>query len=232
MGSNNWYSTQETAFALNAAAAYVAKFLGSQNGIDVTIKTANGKESINTEKTIYQQNLTIKNRKASADIKNNGKGTLYVRQINSSIPFHIVTDKIMSGLLLSINYYGINGNPLDINDLKQGTDVTAEITVKNTGNTGEYQELVLSYLLPSGFEIINERLTGNESAFKGAEHVDIRDDRFYVYFDLNQNQSKTFKFRFNAAFAGEYIQPAINCTAMYDNSIEGLLPGGKVVITK
>lgn len=232
MGSGNWYSTQETAFALNAAAAYVSKFLGSQNGINITVKTAEGKETIDTEKTIYQQNLKIRDQKTTVEIKNNGKGNLYARQINSSIPFDIVTEKIMSGLLLSVNYYGTNGNPLDINRLQQGTDVIAEITVKNTGNTGEYQELVLSYLLPSGFEIINERLTGNANAFKEAENVDIRDDRFYVYFDLGQNQSKTFKFRFNAAFAGEYIQPAITCTAMYDNSIEGILPGGKITITK
>ena len=74
------------------------------------------------------------------------------------------------------------------------------------------------------------KLTGNTSAWKEAEYVDIRDDRFYVYFSLEQNQSKTFRFRCNAAFRGEYMLPAIYCSAMYDNSIQAILPGGKVKI--
>ena len=95
--------------------------------------------------------------------------------------------------------------------------------------TPKQQELALSYLVPSGFEIINERLTGN-ATMPGTENTDIRDDRFYVYFSLEQNQAKTFKFRCNAAFRGEYMLPAINCSAMYDNSIQAVWPGGKMTI--
>ena len=108
--------------------------------------------------------------------------------------------------------------------------MTTEITIKNTGVTGTYQELALSYLIPSGFEIINERLTGN-ATMPGAGNTDIRDDRFYVYFSLEQNQAKTFKFRCNAAFRGEYMLPAINCSAMYaaaapSGGVTNLLRGG------
>lgn len=230
MSSGNWYSTQETAFALNAAASYVSRFLGSQNGVNVEIKTPDGKERIVLEKTVYQQPLKIRDGKISAEIKNEGKGTLHARLINSSAPLNVVTEKIMSGLLLDIHYYDNKGRAVNISDLPQGQDITAEVSIKNTGITGEYQELVLSYLLPSGFEIINERLAGNVNAYKGAENTDIRDDRFYIYFDLAQNQTKTFKFRFNTTFPGEYILPAIQCSAMYDNSIEAVLPGGKVAI--
>lgn len=229
MGSGEWYSTQETAFSLHAAAEFVRKFLGSQRGIQVTVTANSGKKEIRTEKTIWQLPLEIKNGISAVTVQNNGEGTLFVRQINSSASLDVVTEKIMSGMSMSIRYYNDKGAQLDIRNLKQGEDVTAEITVKNTGVTGTYQELALSYLVPSGFEIINERLTGN-AAMPGAENVDIRDDRFYVYFSLDQNQSKTFKFRCNAAFRGEYMLPAINCSAMYDNSIQAVLPGGKVKI--
>lgn len=230
MGSNKWYSTQETAFSLYAAALYVKKFLGSQNGIKVIITTPSGKGNVQIEKTVYQQKLKLQEGKASAEVKNNGQGNLYARLINSSAPLEVVTEKVMSGLSMSVRYYNTNGTPLDIENLRQGEDVTTEITVKNTGITGAYSELVLSYLVPSGFEIINERLTGNANAYPGAENTDIRDDRFYIYFNLNQEQAKTFKFRCNAAFRGEYQLPAINCSAMYDNSIQALLPGGKITI--
>lgn len=229
MGSNEWYSTQETAFALHAAAQFVRKYLGSQKGIQVLVTTPEGKKEIRTEKTIWQLPLTIKNGSSVASVQNNGQGSLFVRQINSSASLEVVTEKVMSGLAMEVRYYNDKGSLLNIHELKQGEDITAEIIVKNTGLTGTYQELALSYLIPSGFEIINERITGN-ATLAGAENTDIRDDRFYVYFSLDQNQSKSFKFRCNAAFRGEYMLPAINCSAMYDNSIQAILPGGKVKI--
>ncbi len=232
MSSNRWYSTQETSFSLLAAASYVEKYLGKQDGIDVEVKSADGNQKVNTGKTVYQHKLKIKDRATQVEVKNNGTGNLYVRQINSYLPLHVVTERIMSGLLLEVKYYDNTGKSVDIGSLKQGQDITAEMSIKNTGNSGEYQELILSYLLPSGFEIINERLSGNDNVYKDADHVDIRDDRFYLYFDLMENRTKTFAFRFNAAFSGEYILPAISCTAMYDNSINAVLPGGKVTIKR
>lgn len=229
MGSDSWYNTQETAFALHAAAQFVRKYLGSQRGIQVTVNSTNGQQEIRTEKTIWQLSLPIKNGKSIVSVQNDGPGNLFVRQINSSAPLEVITEKIMSGLSMEVRYFNDNGNPLDIHQVKQGEDVTTEITIKNTGVTGTYQELALSYLIPSGFEIINERLTGN-ATMPGAGNTDIRDDRFYVYFSLEQNQAKTFKFRCNAAFRGEYMLPAINCSAMYDNSIQAVWPGGKMII--
>lgn len=229
MGSGAWYNTQETAFALHAAAEYVKKYLGTQRGIRITVTTPHGKNNIQTEKTIWQLPLTLHNGKASATVKNTGPGTLYVRQINSAAPLEVIKEKVMSGLSMSVCYFNDQGTAIDITRLPQGEDITAEISIKNTGLTGTYHELALSYLLPSGFEIINERLTGG-NPWQGAENADIRDDRFYIYFSLRQNETKSFKFRFNAAFRGDYMQPAIQCSAMYDNSIKAILPGGKVRI--
>lgn len=230
MGSSGWYSTQETAFALHAAAMYVQKFLGSQQGIDIIVTTSQGKENIKTDRTIWQKQLKIEQGTSAVTVQNEGKGTLYIRQINSSAPLEVVKEKITSGLSMNIRYYDDNGNVVNITEIKQGTDITAEISIRNTGITGNYQELALSYLIPSGFEIINDRLTGNNNAWPGAEYVDIRDDRYYVYFSLDQNQTKTFKFRFNAAFRGKYMLPAIQCTAMYDNDIQAVWPGGEIII--
>lgn len=229
MGSGGWYSTQETAFALHSAAEFVRKYLGAQRGIQVTVATASGETEINTEKTVWQLPLPIQNDISQASVKNNGQGSLFVRQINSSASLDIVKEKVMSGLNMEIRYYNDRGNPVNIQQVKQSEDITAEITVKNTGVTGTYHELALTYPVPSGFEIINERLTGNAS-MPGADNVNIRDDRFYVYFSLDQNQSKTFKFRCNAAFRGEYMIPAIYCSAMYDNGIQAVLPGGIIKI--
>jgi len=87
-------------------------------------------------------------------------------------------------------------------------------------------------MFPSGFEFLNERLTTGVNPFQGTDNVDIRDDRAYLYFSLKQGQSKTFKLRFNAAYSGTYLLPAITCSAMYDNSITATLPGNTITINR
>ena len=230
LSSQEWMSTQTTAFALLAACDYVKHFVGKVDGLDFSIQQAGKTEKITLTRTVYQQEIPVNHEKASVKVSNNSQNQVYARLITSSAPYHVVSKRVMSGLLMNIRYYDAAGNPIDVEQMKQGTDITAEISIKNTGITGTYQNLALSYLLPSGFEIINDRLTGNSSAFKEADYVDIRDDRYYVYFSLKQEQTKTFKFRFNAAFPGVFTQPAITCEAMYDHSIEAVLPGGKVEI--
>ncbi len=230
LGSQGWCSTQESSFALLAAAQFVQKYLGNQSGIHVTLNTPQGTEQIQIDKTIWQKPLILHDHRATATVKNNGQGKLFVRQINREIPLESIQKKSMSGLLMSVQYYDNQGRPISIDRVKQGEDILTEITVRNTGLTGSYQELALTYLVPSGFEIINDRLTGNISAWKESNYTDIRDDRFYVYFNLEQHQTKTFRFRCNAAFKGEYQLPAIQCSAMYDNDIQAILPGGKITI--
>lgn len=230
--SSRWMSTQDAAFGLHAFAAYVDKYLGELDGINIEVTTPEGKKVIQSPRTIVQCPLTVKNGKTTVEIKNKNKGNLSVRQINSAAPIKPVTTAKMSGLDMNIRYISNTGTTVQLPDLQQGLDIAAEITVSNTGITGRYDELALTYMVPSGFEIINERLSGNTNAYPGAEYVDIRDDRFYLYFSLDQGQSKVFKFKFNTAYAGEYLVPAITCSAMYDNNIIAILPGSTAEIKK
>lgn len=230
LSSGEWMSTQTTAFALLAVSDYVKHFVGKINGLHLSLKQSGKMQNITLTRTVFQQEIPVENEKSSVEVTNNSQSQVYARLITSSAPYHVVSKRLMSGLLMNIRYADAAGNPVDIRNIGQGSDITAEISIKNTGQIGTYQHLALSYLLPSGFEIINDRLTGNSSAFREADYADIRDDRYYVYFSLKQGQTKTFKFRFNAAFPGVFTQPAISCQAMYDNSIEAILPGGKVNI--
>ena len=229
MGSQEWCNTQETAFALHAAAAYVQTYLGSQQGIQVTVTTDKGKQEIRGEKTVWQLPLDVHNGQANVSVQNNGQGNLSARRITVASSLKPITDRINSGLKMAVRYLNSKGMPQDIRHLKQGEDIFLEITVKNIGVTGNYEDLALNCLVPSGFEIINERLTG-DATLPGADYTDIRDDRFYVYFSLAQGQEKTFRFRCNAAFRGNFLLPAIQCSSMYDNSIQAVVPGGEITI--
>lgn len=227
LASGEWMSTQTIAFSLLGASDYVDKYVGINESLDLSLTTADGKKQLKSDRTIIQLAVPVK---GSIEIKNNGRGDLTARLIGSSAPYAPITQAVSSGLTMTVRYVDKDGNALNPDNLKQGQDITTEITVKNTGITGNYEELALCYLVPSGFEILNERLADNTNAYKNANHTDIRDDRFYLYFDLNENSSKTFRLRCNAAYAGEYLIPAIECSAMYDNNISAILPGGKAVI--
>lgn len=225
--SNEWLSTQESAFGLCAIGNYVERYFKDGNGIDVQI----GKDNYKTAKTVLQKELAVKNNKSEVTVKNNSSGTLHVRTINSSTPLGVSTQSEMSGLKMTVNYYR-NGTRNNEPNYKQGEDIVAEITIQNTGNIGLYEELALTFMFPSGFEFLNERLTTGVNPFQGTVNVDIRDDRAYLYFSLTQGQSKTFKLRFNAAYSGTYLLPAITCSAMYDNSITATLPGNTITINR
>ena len=226
--SGEWLSTQECALGLCAASQYVDKYLAGGTSIDLLV---NGQPAT-TSKTILRQALTVKDGKAGATVRNDGQSTLHARVISSFIPWRTETDtQTMNGLRMSVDYYR-NGVMDNSPAYTQGEDIVVEVSVQNTGNTGRYDELALTYMFPSGFEYLNERLTADEDPFKNADHADIRDDRAYLYFSLEQGQRKVFRFRFNAAYPGKFLSPAVTCSAMYDNSITATIPGREIVIRR
>jgi hypothetical protein len=117
--------------------------------------------------------------------------------------------------------------PVDVGSITQGTDFVAKVTVKNTGQRGTYDQMALSQIFPSGWEILNTRLYNTEGAFKSspAEYMDIRDDRVYHYFDIRQNEVLTYYVQLNAAYPGRYYWPGVYCEAMYDNRISSGING-------
>ena len=121
----------------------------------------------------------------------------------------------------------MQGNKLNPQSIEQGTDFIAEVTVSNPGVQGNYDELALSQVFPSGWEIINSRMNNvvNYTNTSIPEYQDIRDDRVYTYFDLKSNSSQIYRIQLNAAYQGRYYLPTTYCEAMYDNEINARQPG-------
>lgn len=118
----------------------------------------------------------------------------------------------------TVQYKTKGGVALGLQQVKQGTEVVAEITITNKG-TESMSNLALTQLVPSGFEIMNSRHTafGNYGN-NVADNIDIRDDRTQFYFSLRRGESRTFKVLLNATYLGYYYLPGIQCEAMYDNN--------------
>ena len=128
----------------------------------------------------------------------------------------------------------MTGKPLDVKQIKQGTDFVAQVTIKNPGQRGRYDNMALTQLFPSGWEILNTRMLNNDEVFKSSpsDYRDIRDDRVYTYFRLNVHESVTYTVMLTAAYTGRYYLPGVYCEAMYNAAINHLEKGQWVEVVK
>lgn len=223
LSSDRWHSTQTVAYSLLA----VSKFAGQsdkdeQFQFDYTI--ASNSKTVGSDLPITQVDLPIKGK---LNVVNKNDGVLFVRVIQTGQP--LIGDQTASSenLLLDIRYTDMEGNALNPSRITQGTDFVAEVKVTNPGTKGmRYDEMALSQVFPSGWEITNSRLDGFSGITSTTpEYQDIRDDRVYTYFDIRQNKTHTYRLQLNAAYQGRFYLPTTVCSAMYDNTIEARLPG-------
>jgi hypothetical protein len=172
--------------------------------------------------------------KAPIKITNESNGSLFVRVVSTGTPARGQEQEGENNLSLSVQYTDTKGNPIDPTSLVQGTEFYANVTVKNPGVRGQYQNMALTQIFPSGWEINNLRLTDDENTVKTdrGDYQDIRDDRVYTYFGLGPGISRTFKTILTASYAGSYYLPAVSCEAMYDNSVHARKKGQVVQVMK
>jgi len=221
LSSDRWLSTQTTAYSLYAIAHYVQKNkVGSQLTYSYTVNSEKEK-AVTESKNISSVKLaTNESANQKLTIKNTSGGILYVSLLQSGIPEVGTETSGESKLNMSVVYRGLEGDVLDVSSLVQGTEIIAEVSVKNPTQM-DYQNIALSQIFPSGWEIMNTRLFnfGNLGATHVPTYLDMRDDRVYTYFDLPKGETKMFRIMLVASYLGTYYLPAQYCEAMYDGTI-------------
>jgi alpha-2-macroglobulin len=145
-------------------------------------------------------------------LTNRGSGG-FARVIMSGMPAAGEEKNAANGLKLSTRYQTLDGKPIDITRVTQGTDLKIEVTV--SGGSGRLNELALTHLLPTGFELRTERLSSTQIRASSFDYQDLRDDRMLTYFDLDAGGSKTFELIAHAAYPGRYYLPPVHVEAMY-----------------
>lgn len=228
LSKNNWYSTQSTAFALKAISSYIN--LQPQKGLHFSFtQTDNEKQLVQVEKPIFQIALDANQQgDYQFEVENLGEGELYARMIRRGQPVEPIVQERSSHLKMNINYMTMDGKKLDPLSIQQGTDFIAEVVITNPGTMrNSIEELALQQIFPSGWEIINQRMDQFSDALKSDrfDFQDIRDDRVYTFFDMNDKGQQVYRIGLNAAYVGRYLLPAVQCEAMYDHSISATSPG-------
>lgn len=228
-GMRGWYSTQEAAFASRAMQALASK---AQAG-DLALEIQQGGKSSKAGGAGAVSNVEVDTKAGGIDIKNTGKGIAYATLILSSHPD--AGQKIeakASGLSLNVAYSSSEGRQLNPASIAQGTDFTVTITVANTSSMRDYANLALTEMIPSGWEIFNDRLFTSGGESTSYDYRDIRDDRVIWFFGLPSGGSKTFTMKLHAAYVGEFVLPAISCEAMYDSRVSANTASGVAKVTE
>jgi hypothetical protein len=222
-GINNeaFYSTQTTAFTLIAYSKFAAKEKGQS--MDFVVNVGKGfNKKVNTPATVSIIDLPVAgSNNHSFSIQNKGKGTLYVRIISNGQPAIQTEQMAHTQLYTEIAYLDMAGSEINVSQLEQGTEFYAQVRVWNPGDRGELKELALEQVFAGGWEIGNQRMDGAVIAenISLPEYQDVRDDRVFSYFDLYINETKIFRIRLTAAYAGRFYLPGLSCSPMYDESI-------------
>ncbi|MCI9846618.1 alpha-2-macroglobulin family protein [Flavobacterium pectinovorum] len=230
MSNNQWMSTQTTAYCLYAMSKFAVS--NGPKGINIQF-SKNGKgETINTNKTVADRSLIVQTGANSVTLKNIKNNTVYVRVLNTGI-LPIGQEKpIQSDVSANIVFKNRKGSVINVSKISQGTEFIAEVTVRNQRNE-HVENVALSQILPSGFEIVNTRFTDYGDATNNiADYIDIRDDRTNFYFGMKAGETKVFRILLNASYLGNYYLPGLQCEAMYDNTFLARTKGFWVEVVK
>ncbi|MEQ8301790.1 MAG: MG2 domain-containing protein [Cyclobacteriaceae bacterium] len=231
--SSAWMSTQTVAWCLKAVGSFAS--LENKSSIKFTYNYMGKEVTASTELPIAQVQLPTEEVKSSTlNVSNTSGGSLFVSVISEGVPARGAEEDAESNLSMNVTYSDAKGNIVDPKYLEQGTEFMANVTIINPGLRGLYQNMALSQIFPSGWEVNNLRLDEVENSVGGSTptYQDIRDDRVYTYFDIGPNQKKTFKVLLTATYAGSYYLPAVSCEAMYDRSIHARRKGQVVEVFK
>ena len=229
LSSNEWLSTQETAYALIAVLPLMGKTSGSESlSVDCSFQGVSRSRSFRTP--MESLTLAIDGSDSGAlEVKNTSKQNLYVRLVARGTPAEGQEPVIRQGLSLSVAYSTLEGRFIDPSLLPLGSDMEVAVTLRNT-TSRDLKELALVHPLPAAWELMNYRLAkvmeeDAEPSVNPIQYQDIRDDRVLSYLDLKAGEEKTVSFRVNRTYGGLYFIPAIQAYAMYDESIRAVEPG-------
>ena len=229
ISGDRWMDTQSTAFSLFVLGKYAEKMNVANSNLSATVKVNGEERTLNSNMASVGYAFVPKVGSNAVEIKNNGDQKMIANIFTKTSVAEYDMNEGGNLIKMAVNYYDKSGAPANLAALNAGTDLRVQITVQNPS---EYQvtELALSYYLPSGWELVNERVNGEMTGNEGAKHLDLRDDRAYFYFDLMPGQKKTFTLKANATYEGNYMIPAVRCEDMYNAEIFYNVPARGCVV--
>ena len=228
--SRDWWSTQTTSWFFMTIANRIDK---TNSPMKIRLKMDENSMELKSEKPLYSFELSEKEMAdRNFNVKNEGASELFVSYISQGKPvMGGEGENAQSKLNMQVEYLDTEGNILNIDRLKMGTEFKARIRISKSGLIQNVGDLALNQIIPSGWEILNWRMDGSENLNAALDYQDIRDDRVYSFFNL-RSQEVVIEIPLHASYPGNYYLPQMFAEAMYDNSIYANIPGKWVEVVR
>ena len=224
LSSDDWCSTQETAWLLFSLLPYYKNREAASCSYAVT---ANGtaRQGQLKNASIIETLPAGTEKTQTVEITNTGKAPLYGVLTAEGMSVPGTEQRQTENIDLDVSYFDSDGHMISPADLKVGDSFVIKILVANQ-TSKKIENVALTFPIPTCWEISNDRIAldsnGGSDAF---DYQDIRDDAVYTYFALPHRDSVVYRFHATVAYKGEYFIPAVHAQAMYDNAIRAVVPG-------
>ena len=220
-------STQELAF-VSVAMSHIGNSVKNGDS-QIAITDGNGsRRLINNLKGVKQ--LAISTAKGFIEVENQGEEEIFLSLMLSRTPSaNENIEPAATGVEIDVQYTDLSGKAISVEKLRQGEEFFANIRVRKVAE--DSQSMALTYAVPSGWEIWNERLVGGKDASQ-ADYTDIRDTQISWYFALEQGKRQEFIVRMRAAYEGSFILPPAICEDMYNPSCRANTSNRSVIVER
>ncbi len=214
--ASSWHSTQTLAYSLQALSNV---FEEGSRGLKAKI-TVNGKtQNVNSDLSVYRwEESNFKSQKIEVESTNGSP--LYVNVVREGLPVYGSEEASSNRISMKVRYTDQSGKDLDPSRLKIGAPIIAEVQLSRNSISKDFENLALTQIFPSGWEISNSRvLAGGSEEVANLDYQDIRDDRVLSYYNGYRNAKMTIRVELTASYPGKWYLPPTAVEAMYDGTI-------------
>jgi uncharacterized protein YfaS (alpha-2-macroglobulin family) len=246
ISTEDWYSTQTTAYTLLA----LGKYFRQIEGDGAEDRRLSGKISLPGQKEIEFDTKEMNYRldiesgfggetSIQLDAGSNVKRAFAVMEWSGK-PMIYTGEDASRNLSLDVTWLDENGISMDPSRITQGKTFWAHLRVSRPAEQNyPVDEVALVQMLPSGWEVENVRLSGESQPewmrkwrLNREEYLDIRDDRAMWFFDMPaHSDALDFMLKLSAVTVGEFNLPPTQAEAMYNNLYRAIKAGKPVVVT-
>ncbi len=177
--------------------------------------------------------LTAKDAQSPNAVKNESAAPVTLTVTTVGVPE--VPEAQMSGYKLTRSYFDLEGNPVDVAHVAQGTRLVVVLDVQPFEAGGG--RLMVADPLPAGFEIDNPNLlrAGDVAALDwlqtsgDALHSEFREDRFLTAIDASGSPIR-LAYMIRAISKGSFRHPSASVEDMYRPMMRAQTEAGRVVV--
>lgn len=210
-----WLSTQERAFAFLAIGKIARRSATANIQADIKVNGKTVSKFNNNDLKLTAAQLGGTN----IELVTKGSGRLYYYWVAEGVSATGDYKEEDSYLKVRRQFYNRYGQMITGNSFTQNDLIVVKITVEKTYSS-TIENVVLTDLLPAGFEIENPRtkeLPGMDWIKDGftPTALDERDDRIHFFIDVNNNK-QSYYYAVRAVSPGMYRMGPVSADAMYN----------------